>query len=175
VHREYIPIFIKKSATLHSLFISGNCTTCFGWYLHLSSGAHKLYLQHLIFVIPLLLPAAIVKELELVWVCCGWRTHLCTWWLQYNRQVHRNILITLYNQWFARKFLPQGALWKFNYKWKILYLHIVHLSFMNHGHRSIILTSLQALNSQAIVNDSSTKPTDSQLTRKFTSHIKSKC
>ena len=24
---------------LHSLFISGNCCTCFGWYLHPSSGA----------------------------------------------------------------------------------------------------------------------------------------
>ena len=25
---------------LHSLFISGNCCTCFGWYFHPSSGAH---------------------------------------------------------------------------------------------------------------------------------------
>ena len=25
---------------LHSLFISGNCSTCFGWYFHPSSGAH---------------------------------------------------------------------------------------------------------------------------------------
>ena len=25
---------------LHSLFISGNCSTCFGWYLHLSLAAH---------------------------------------------------------------------------------------------------------------------------------------
>jgi hypothetical protein len=30
------------------------------------------YLQHLVFVTPLLLSAAIVEELELVWVCCGW-------------------------------------------------------------------------------------------------------
>jgi len=29
----------KQDATLHSLFISGNCSTCFGWYLHPSSGA----------------------------------------------------------------------------------------------------------------------------------------
>jgi hypothetical protein len=34
----------------------------------------QLYLQHLVFVTPLLLPAAIVEELEPVWVCCGWRT-----------------------------------------------------------------------------------------------------
>ena len=37
---EYIQIYIQQDATLHSLFISGNCSTCFGWYLHPSSGAH---------------------------------------------------------------------------------------------------------------------------------------
>jgi len=31
----------------------------------------QLYLQHLVFVTPLLLPAAIVEELKLVWVCCA--------------------------------------------------------------------------------------------------------
>jgi len=25
-----IPIYIQQDATLHSLFISGNCSTCFG-------------------------------------------------------------------------------------------------------------------------------------------------
>ena len=30
----------KQDATLHSLFISGNCSTCFGWYFHPSSGTH---------------------------------------------------------------------------------------------------------------------------------------
>ena len=38
--RKYIPIYIQHDATLHSLFISGNCSTCFGWYLHPSSGAY---------------------------------------------------------------------------------------------------------------------------------------
>jgi hypothetical protein len=38
VYRKYIPIYIQQDATLHSLFISGNCSTCFGWYLHPSSG-----------------------------------------------------------------------------------------------------------------------------------------
>jgi hypothetical protein len=49
--------------------------------LHVSGGTSshhqeriKLYLQHLLFVTPLLLSAAIVEELEPVWVCCGWRT-----------------------------------------------------------------------------------------------------
>jgi hypothetical protein len=35
-----IPIYIQQDATLHSSFISVNCCTCFGWYLHPSSGAH---------------------------------------------------------------------------------------------------------------------------------------
>jgi hypothetical protein len=34
----------------------------------------QLHLQHLVFVTPLLLSAAILKELKPVWVCCGWRT-----------------------------------------------------------------------------------------------------
>jgi hypothetical protein len=34
----------------------------------------QLYLQRLVFVTPLLLSADIVEELELVWVCCVWRT-----------------------------------------------------------------------------------------------------
>ena len=34
-----IPIYIQQD-TLHSLFISGNCSTCFGLYFHSSSGAH---------------------------------------------------------------------------------------------------------------------------------------
>jgi hypothetical protein len=33
----------------------------------------QLYLQHLVFVTPLLLSAAIVEDLEPVSVCCGWR------------------------------------------------------------------------------------------------------
>jgi len=35
-----IPIYIQQDATLHSLFISGNCSTCFAWCLRPSSGAH---------------------------------------------------------------------------------------------------------------------------------------
>jgi len=29
--------YIQQDATLHGLFISGNCSTCFGWYFHPSS------------------------------------------------------------------------------------------------------------------------------------------
>jgi hypothetical protein len=35
-----IPIYVQQDETLHSLFISGNCSTCFGWYFYPSSGAH---------------------------------------------------------------------------------------------------------------------------------------
>jgi hypothetical protein len=35
-----IPIYIQQDAMLHSLFISGKCSTCFGWYFHPSSRAH---------------------------------------------------------------------------------------------------------------------------------------
>jgi len=32
---------IQQDATTYSLFISVNCSTCFGWYFHPSSGAHN--------------------------------------------------------------------------------------------------------------------------------------
>jgi hypothetical protein len=35
-----ISIYIQQDATLHTLFISGNCSTCFGWYFQPSPGAH---------------------------------------------------------------------------------------------------------------------------------------
>ena len=37
-----IPIYsyIPQDTTLHSLFISENCSTCFGWHFHPSSRAH---------------------------------------------------------------------------------------------------------------------------------------
>jgi hypothetical protein len=33
-------IYIQQDAKFHSSFISGNCSTCFGWYFLPSSGAH---------------------------------------------------------------------------------------------------------------------------------------
>jgi len=64
VHRKYIPTYIQQDATLRSLFISGNCSTCFGWYFTYHQERKQLYLQHLVFVTPLLLPAAVLEELE---------------------------------------------------------------------------------------------------------------
>jgi len=73
VHRKNIPIYIQQDATLHSLFYLETAA-------HVSGGTNthhqeriQLYLQHLVFVRPLLLPAAISEELELFWVCCGWQ------------------------------------------------------------------------------------------------------
>ena len=61
---DYILMYIQQDATLHSLFyletalhVSGGTTT------HLQE-RKQLYLQHLVFVTPLLLPTAIVEELE---------------------------------------------------------------------------------------------------------------
>jgi hypothetical protein len=67
-----------------------NKIQCYTVYLYLETSLHvsggisthhqeriQLYLQHLVFVTPLLLSAAIVEELESVWVCCGWRTPRC--------------------------------------------------------------------------------------------------
>jgi hypothetical protein len=55
----------QQDATLHNSFISAKCSTCLSWFLHPSSGAQKLYVQHLVFVKPLLLPFAVVEDLEL--------------------------------------------------------------------------------------------------------------
>ena len=58
--------YIQENATLHTLFYLETA-------LHISGGTithhqerKQLYLQHLVFVTPVLLPAAIVEELELV-------------------------------------------------------------------------------------------------------------
>ena len=34
-------LIMQQDATEYSLLISTNCSTCFGWYLHPSSGAHN--------------------------------------------------------------------------------------------------------------------------------------
>jgi len=59
-----IPIYIQQYAKLHSLFYPKTA-------LHVSGGTpthhrdrKQLYLQHLVFVTPLLLSAAILEELE---------------------------------------------------------------------------------------------------------------
>jgi hypothetical protein len=64
MHRTNILLYIQQDATLHSLFYLQSA-------LHVSGGTSthhqeriQLYLQHLVFVRPLLLPTPIVEELE---------------------------------------------------------------------------------------------------------------
>jgi len=59
-------MYVQQDASLHSLFYLETA-------LHVSGGTtthhqerKQLYLQHLVFVTPLLLSAAIVEELELI-------------------------------------------------------------------------------------------------------------
>jgi len=71
-----ILIYIEQDATLHSLFYLETALHVSGSTITHHQEHKQLYLQHLLFVTPLLLSASIVEELELVWVCCGWRTIL---------------------------------------------------------------------------------------------------
>ena len=91
VHRKNILIYSQQDATLHSLFYLENCSTCFEWHHHPSSGVQTtvstasgichtviaicrnpgsvgtgLSALWVAFITPLLLSAAFVEELELV-------------------------------------------------------------------------------------------------------------
>jgi len=71
LHRNNILIYIQQDATLHSLFYLETALHVPGGTTTHHQERKQLYLQHLVFVTPLLLSAAIVEEMEL---CCGWRT-----------------------------------------------------------------------------------------------------
>jgi len=59
-----ILIYIQQDATLHSLFYLETALQVSGGTITHHQERKQLYLQHLVFVIPLLLFAAIVEELE---------------------------------------------------------------------------------------------------------------
>jgi len=61
-----ILIYIQKDATLHSLFYLETALHVSGGTITHHEERKQLYLQHLVFVTPLLLSATIVEELELV-------------------------------------------------------------------------------------------------------------
>jgi hypothetical protein len=61
-----IPIYIQQDATLHSLFYLETVLHVLGGTSTDHQERKQLYLQHLVFVTPLLLSAAIVEELEQV-------------------------------------------------------------------------------------------------------------
>jgi hypothetical protein len=58
-------VYIQQDATLHSLFYLETALHVLGGTTNHHKERKQLYLQHLVFVMPLLLPAAIVEELEL--------------------------------------------------------------------------------------------------------------
>jgi hypothetical protein len=62
----YIPIYIQQDAMLHSLFYPETVLYVSGGTITHHQERKQLCLQHLVFVTPLLLSAAIVEELELV-------------------------------------------------------------------------------------------------------------
>jgi len=66
VHSNNILIYIQQDATLHGLFYLETALYISGGTSTHHQERKQLYLQHLVFVTPLLLPAAIVEELELV-------------------------------------------------------------------------------------------------------------
>ena len=66
VHRNNILTYIQQDATLHSLFYLETALHVSGGTITHHQERKQLYLQHLVFVTPLLLSAAIVEELELV-------------------------------------------------------------------------------------------------------------
>jgi hypothetical protein len=66
VHHNNILIYIQRDATLHSLFYLESALHVSGGTITHHQERKQLYLQHLVFVTPLLLSAAIVEELELV-------------------------------------------------------------------------------------------------------------
>ena len=59
-----ILIYVQQDATLHSLFCLETALHISGVNTTLHQERKQLYLQHVVFVTPLLLPAAIVEELE---------------------------------------------------------------------------------------------------------------
>ena len=65
MHRNYILIYIQQDATLHSLLYLETALHVLGGTITHHQERKRLYLQHLVFVTPLLLPAAIVEEFQL--------------------------------------------------------------------------------------------------------------
>ena len=66
MHRNNILIYIQQDATLHSLFYLETALHILGGTITHHQERKQFYLQHLVFVTPLLLSATIVEVLELV-------------------------------------------------------------------------------------------------------------
>jgi hypothetical protein len=66
MYHNNILIYIQQDAMLHSLFYLETALHVSGGIIIHHQKRKQLYLQHLVFVTPLLLSAVIVEELELV-------------------------------------------------------------------------------------------------------------
>jgi hypothetical protein len=66
VHLKNILTDIQQDATLHGLFLLTIALHVSGGTTNLLQERKELYVQHLVFVTQLLLPVAIMEELELV-------------------------------------------------------------------------------------------------------------
>jgi hypothetical protein len=66
VHRKNIPIYIQQDATSHSLFYLEIALHVLGGTSTHHQERIQLYLQHLVFVTPLLLPATIAAGSNLI-------------------------------------------------------------------------------------------------------------
>ena len=66
MHRNNTVIYIQQDARLHSLFYLETALHVLGGTTTHHQERKQLYPQHLVFVTPLLLSAAIVEEVELV-------------------------------------------------------------------------------------------------------------
>jgi len=66
VHRNNILIYVQQDAMLRSLFYLETALNVSGGTIPHHQERKQLYLQHPVFVTPLLLSAATVEELELV-------------------------------------------------------------------------------------------------------------
>jgi hypothetical protein len=64
----------QQDAHVTEFILSDKCSTYFGRYYHPSSGAQTTVSTASGNRYTVLLSAAIVKEVELIRVCCGWRT-----------------------------------------------------------------------------------------------------
>jgi hypothetical protein len=101
VHHKHIPIYIQKDATVHSLFISGNCSTCFGWYFHPSSGAHTTVstasgiCQHRYCYLPLSWKSWNWFECAVGGTCIQGRRHLVTAATSVQSCAYRSLCVTI--------------------------------------------------------------------------------
>jgi len=73
MHHKNIPIHIQQDATSHSLLYLENAVHVSGGTSTHHQERKQLYLQHLVFVTPLLLPAAIAAgklcDVASCWIC----------------------------------------------------------------------------------------------------------